>query len=344
MKDKVKLGIVGFGRIVELIHLPLLKKVPEIEVEGIFDITPQRLDLASRRGFPTYGDLNDLLSSSVDAVLIATPPNSHFSIAAEALRCGKHVLVEKPVTLNSREASALRALAMQVNRTITVFHNRRFDGDYLLVKQFISEEMLGPILFVNRSIHRFGSGASFGVKSFHSEWRNEAEFGGGALLDWGVHLIDQLLELQIGECASINARMHNLPWMQGEVEDYVQTSIALHNGILMSLEINFGSNAPVPIWVVGGEKATLHVVSEKEAYVYEKGKIIRHISHEMFPKAGAERIYTTFAGCLLRQEALEVTLEQAIKTMEILDLIRESAQVRKEMTYGNSLLSTAARI
>jgi hypothetical protein len=54
MKKKVKLGVVGFGRIVELIHLPLVKKVPEIEVEGIFDITPQRLELAARRGFPTY--------------------------------------------------------------------------------------------------------------------------------------------------------------------------------------------------------------------------------------------------------------------------------------------------
>jgi scyllo-inositol 2-dehydrogenase (NADP+) len=344
MKDKVKLGIVGFGRIVELIHLPLLKKVPDIEVEGIFDITPQRLELASKRGFPTYGDLNDLFSSSIDAVLIATPPNSHFSIAAEALRCGKHVLVEKPITLNSREALALQTLALQVNRTITVFHNRRFDGDYLLVKQLISEEVLGPILFVNRSIHRFGSGASFGVKSFHSEWRNEAQFGGGALLDWGVHLIDQLLELQIGEFASIDARMHKLPWMQGEVEDYVQASIVLKNGILMSLEINFGSNAPVPIWIVGGEKATLHVVSEKEAYVFEKGKGIRQITHEMFPKAGIERIYNSFAGCILRQETLEVTLEQAINTMEIMDLIRDSAQGRKEMAYGNSVLSTAARI
>jgi predicted dehydrogenase len=132
--------------------------------------------------------------------------------------------------------------------------------------------------------------------------------------------------------------------MQGEVEDYVQATLSLHNGIPMSMEINFGSHAPMPIWVVGGEKATLQVVSETEAYVYENGKIAQQITRDMFPKMGAELIYTSFAGCLLRQEALEVTLKQAISTMEVVDSIRESAQTGKEMTYGNSVLGTAARI
>ncbi|MFD0697444.1 Gfo/Idh/MocA family protein [Paenibacillus sp. GCM10027628] len=344
MKDKVKLGIVGFGRIVELVHVPLLKKIPEIEVAGVYDITPQRLELASKRGFTVFEQLNDLLSSSVDAVLIATPPNSHFFIAAEALRCGKHVFVEKPVTLNTHEALVLQALAEDVNRTITVFHNRRFDGDFLLVKQVMEEGVLGSVLFVNRCIHRFGSGAAFGVKSFHSEWRNEAQYGGGALLDWGIHLIDQLLELRIGECASINSRMHRLPWNQGEVEDYVHASLSLENGIMLSMEINFASNAPIPIWVVGGDKATLHIVSDKEAYLIEKGKIVRHITSDMFPKAGAERIYSSFAGYILRREALEVTLEQAILAMQMLDAIRESARTRKEMSYGSAILGTATGI
>jgi len=344
MNNRLLLGIIGFGRIVELIHLPLLKKVPQIEVKGIYDITPQRLELAAKRGFQVFDNLNELLASPVDAVLIATPPNSHYKLAAEALRQGKHVLIEKPVTLNYKEAAALEELALRVNRKITVFHNRRFDSDFLFVKQMLDKQLLGSILFVNRAIHRFGSGASFGVKSFHAEWRNEAEYGGGALLDWGVHLIDQLLELRLGDCEALQAQLHKLPWQQGGVEDYVQASLRLSNQIMLNLDINFGSQAPMPLWVIGGEKGTLFVLSEKEAYLYDKGKPPAHFTADQFPKSGAERIYVSFAACVLKGEALEVTMEQAMNTMRIIDLIRESAQERKEVMYGDPILSTKARI
>ncbi len=344
MTNKVRLGIVGFGRMVELVHLPLIKKLPEMEVAGIFDVTAQRLELASRRGFPVYESLPALLSGEIDAVLIATPPSSHYAIALEALHQGKHVIVEKPVTLDGGEAKALQALARQVGRTVTVFHNRRFDRDYLLVKRMLAEKALGPILFVNRSIHRFGSGASFGVKSFHAEWRDEIQFGGGALLDWGVHLVDQLLELRLGECAAVRAQMRQLPWMRGEVEDYVQASFALQNGILLSMDINFGSNAPAPAWIVGGENATLYVASEKEACILEKGKPARSLEQDAFPKKGAECIYTSFAGCILRREPLEISMEQAVRTMEILDWIRESAGQGKEIRHGDSVFGSASGI
>lgn len=342
--DQVKLGIVGFGRIVELIHLPLLKQVQQIEVRGIYDVTPQRLELAAKRGFSTYSQLEELLSSELDAVLIATPPNSHFPIAVEVLKSGKHALIEKPVTLSADEAIQLKQIADQFGKVVSVFHNRRFDPDYLLVKRIISEGILGSILFVDRRHHMFGSGASFGVKSFHPGWRNETCFGGGALMDWGVHLIDQLLRLEFGRCDKINARMNNLRWQQGEVDDHVYASIVTDHDILLSMEVNFGSNATSPLWVVGGDQATLQVVSETEAVVYEKGKPARQLMLDSSPKERPVRIYSTFADCLLRGGKLAVTLEEAIETMQVLDSIRTSAQRNTEAAYGNSVHSTAGRI
>ncbi|RKP54421.1 gfo/Idh/MocA family oxidoreductase [Cohnella endophytica] len=325
MKKTVKLGVVGFGRIVELVHLPILKKIHQIEVHGIFDITPQRLELAAKRGFQTYAHLDELLDSSVDAVLIATPPHSHFEVASAALRKGKHVIVEKPVTESLNEAVQLLELSQMEKKAVTVFQNRRFDSDYLFVKQMLAEERLGRILFVERRHHMFGSGASFGVKSFYPDWRNEARFGGGALLDWGVHLVDQLLRLQLGEIESVEARKHVLRWGQGDVDDYVYASMRLDNGILMSMEINFGSNAEVPIWIIGGEKATLQINNTKEAYLLEKGKPRQMLTISDSKEESADRIYSSFAGFLLREEELVVSLDQAIESMDLIDKINKQA-------------------
>ncbi|OAS17718.1 Gfo/Idh/MocA family protein [Paenibacillus oryzisoli] len=340
MIDTIKLGIVGFGRIVELIHLPLLKQLPEIEVSGIFDVTSPRLALAAKRGFATFSNLEALFASQIDAVLIATPPSSHYQIATQALRKGKHVIIEKPVTLDANEAIQLKVIADQEGKSVSVFHNRRFDSDFLLAKQMVAEDFLGDILFVERRYHTFGSGASFGVKSFHQAWRNEKAYGGGALLDWGVHLIDQLLNLGLGSCVEIHASMKNLRWQQGEVDDFVHATMSTEQQVIMSMDINFASNVPSPLWIIGGEKATLQIMSDREAYLYEKGKPVRELKMEEYGKSGVLSIYSSFANCILNGGELAVTLEEAIETMKVLDKIRVCAQQNKELAHGNFVLGS----
>lgn len=340
----IKLGIIGFGRIVELVHLPLLKKLPELTVSGVYDITPQRLDLAARRGFQVFAELHDLLKSSVDAVLVATPPSTHFELAAKALQYGKHVVLEKPVTVTAEEAIRLRMLANERGKLVTVFHNRRYDSDFIAVKNVISEDVLGPLLFVERRHHMFGSGASFGVKSFYPDWRNESCYGGGALLDWGVHLIDQLLELRLGSIHEVDAQLRGMRWQQGSVDDFVRADFRMDNGILASLEVNFGSNANVPMWVVGGEAGTLQVNNPKEAVLYRKGKPAESVSLDSALSSGPEHIYAALAASVLGSGELAVSLDQAVETMRIIDAIRHSAEMKKGEANGNFILRAANRV
>jgi len=335
MAEAIKLGIVGYGRIVELVHLPLIRGNPEFSISGVCDITPQRLESASRRGFTVYAQLEDLLDSPVDAVLIATPPDTHYEIAVKALKAGKHVMLEKPVCIDAQEVTMLQALAYQYDKVVSVYQNRRFDNDFLLVRQVLAEGSLGSILFVERRHSSFGSGSSFGVKSFYPNWRNEARFGGGALLDWGVHLVDQLLQLQLGRVDAISACMKELRWQQGDVEDYVRSTLMLDNGILLSLDINFGSNAAFPLWVVGGDKATLQIQANQEAFLYEKGGAATPVALPLVSKDAPGQIYSSFAGRILRKEELTVSLEEAVETMRVMDAMRESSQLKKEITYGS---------
>ncbi|MEK0316175.1 Gfo/Idh/MocA family protein [Cohnella sp. 56] len=335
MTDVVRLGIAGFGRIVELVHLPLLKQLAGIEIGGIFDVTPQRRALAARRGFEVFDRLDALLDSPIDALLIATPPNSHLELAELAVHAGKHVLIEKPVTITAGEAVRIKEAAAREDSVVTVFHNRRFDSDFRLVKRVLQEELLGAPLFVERRHHMFGSGASFGVKSFHQAWRNERRYGGGALLDWGVHLADQLLQLDLGARGDVRAVMRSVWTQDGEVDDFVHATMATDRHVLLSMDINFASAVPSPLWIVGGDRATLQVVSANEAYLFEQGKQPRVLEMGMYEKSGPGPIYTSFIDAVRSGGPLEVTLDEAIAAMHLLDQIRAAAQQTKEQTDGN---------
>jgi len=334
---KIKLGIVGFGRVVEVIHLPLLKKFPLIEVCGVFDITPQRLSLAARRGFATYSRLDEMLAADLDAVLIATPHASHADLAGKFLQAGKHVLLEKPVTVTGAEALALQSTAAAHGKLVSVFHNRRYDRDFKLVRQAIDEGVLGNVSFVERRHQMFGSGASFGVKSFRPTWREERAYGGGALLDWGVHLLDQLLNAGLGKCIEVRSAIMGISRRQGDVEDYVYADLLTDRSIRMMMEVNFSSHPVSPFWVVGGDRGTLHVNPDGKAYLHKRGFLPRELLLESASDEGPLRIYASFVDVLTGQGELAVTLEQAIETMRVADCIRNYAQQPEEIDHGYSV-------
>lgn len=323
MNTVIRLGIVGFGRIVELVHLPILKKMDGIRVAGVYDLTPERAALAAKRGFPVFDSLAALLDEGMDAVLVATPPVSHYEVARQALLAGAHVLMEKPVTVGSDEAIQLKGLADRTGKTVSVFHNRRFDADFKFVLRALEEKLAGETLFIERRHHMFGSGASFGVKSYDPEWRNRQASGGGAILDWGVHLADQLLLLPLGEIQSVRAFTHRLPWNQGDTEDYVHGELTFDSGVAASLEVNFASQAKLPLWVIGGDRATIQVNSDKEAVLLEKGSAPVVIPLESNSRSAALEIYSSFERAIRGQGQPEVTLEQAIKVMTLLEQIKQ---------------------
>jgi scyllo-inositol 2-dehydrogenase (NADP+) len=319
---KMKLGIAGFGRIVELVHIPMIRGFEQLEIAGVFDITPSRKEMASKRNLNTFETYDDLLRSDADLVLIATPPDSHFSLASRALEAGKNVLLEKPATLNLEEAEALLEKSKKHGRFVSVYHNRRYDPDYKLVKKMVSGKSLGRISFIERRHHVFGAAVWFGVKAFDPYWRVKPESGGGALMDWGVHLIDQFCDLGLGDPVNVRSVVCTLPGAEGVTEDYAQLFLELESGLLYSIDINFRSDAAAPLWIIGGEKQTLCIQSDKEAYLMEKGKIVEQLEME---KAGRKAGSEIYAGCIARFEGtgeLAVSIEDAIRGFAILKKVR----------------------
>jgi scyllo-inositol 2-dehydrogenase (NADP+) len=172
----IRVGLAGYGLAGSAFHAPLIRACQGMELTAV---------LTSRDVPGRVGTLDELLEQS-DLIVVATPNTTHFDFAAAALNAGKHVVIDKPFTITLDEADALIALATERERLLTVFHNRRWDGDFLTVRKVLPR--LGEVMLFEAHWDRFRP-------EIKSGWREVPQPGGGALSDLGPHMIDQALLL-----------------------------------------------------------------------------------------------------------------------------------------------------
>jgi scyllo-inositol 2-dehydrogenase (NADP+) len=182
---RLRVGLIGYGLGGAKFHAPLIRAVDRLVLSAVAT--------ARARGGPAgvahYADAEALIAApDIDLVVIATPNVTHFPFASAALLAGKHVVVDKPFTVTVAEADDLIALAAACGRVLSVFHNRRWDGDFLTVRKIVEARLLGEIMLFEAHWDRFRPGIKQG-------WREVAGQGGGLLNDLGPHLIDQALQL-----------------------------------------------------------------------------------------------------------------------------------------------------
>jgi predicted dehydrogenase len=182
-------GLIGYGLAGEVFHAPLVHANPNLRLTHIV----QRTGDSAQEKYPDVHLLRDveplLAESSVELIVVATPNQSHFEIAHRALRAGKHVVVDKPFTVSAREADILIALARSVGRLLSVFQNRRWDGDFLTVRDICNRGLLGRLVEYESRFDRFRPTRKEGA------WREQSVPGAGVLYDLGPHLIDQAVLL-----------------------------------------------------------------------------------------------------------------------------------------------------
>lgn len=186
-KDPWTVGLVGFGKVAEVFHAPLISSEPALRLTHVVERHEQR----SRELYPDVcliRSAQELMNTEVNLVVILTPNATHYELARLALSQGKHVVLDKPMTLDSAQADELIALAQERGLLLSVFHNRRWDGDFLTLRQLLGEGRLGELLEIESRFDRCRPRLKGG-------WREEAGAGSGLLYDLGSHLIDQALVL-----------------------------------------------------------------------------------------------------------------------------------------------------
>jgi predicted dehydrogenase len=189
-------ALLGYGFAGKTFHLPLLSQVKGLRVMRVVS-SKANIRLPSVRITSAADDV--FCDPEVDLVVIATPNDTHFDLAQRTLQAGKHVVVDKPFTTTVAEARELVLLAKKAKRVLSVFHNRRWDADFLTVKRLIGENRLGEVMHFESHFDRYRP-------QVQQRWRERPGPGSGVWFDLGPHLADQALKL-FGAPESIYADM-----------------------------------------------------------------------------------------------------------------------------------------
>ncbi len=255
------LGIVGFGGMGNW-HRETIDTIEGLKVAGIYDISEDRKNYANEVGVHSYNSLEELLSDDrIDIVLVATPNDLHKSIAISALRAGKNVVCEKPVTMNSQDLQDMIDVSNETGKLFTVHQNRRWDEDYLTMKKIYEERLLGEVFRIESRVH--------GSRGIPGDWRQLKEHGGGMILDWGVHLLDQLLQMMGNtKLKRVYANVTNIT--NTMVDDGFTAHLSFDNGVEALVEVGTSNFISLPRWYMIGQNGTA-IIEDWDM----KGKIVR---------------------------------------------------------------------
>ncbi|TDQ23080.1 putative dehydrogenase [Raoultella sp. BIGb0149] len=234
MSDNIRVAIIGYGYASKTFHAPLIGGTPGMTLAAVSSSDEAKV----RNDWPTVpvvAEPRQLLDDpNIDLIVIPTPNDTHFPLAKAALEAGKHVVVDKPFTVTLSQARELDAVARSRGRLLSVFHNRRWDSDFLTVKSLIHEGLLGEVCYFESHFDRYRP-------QIRDRWRERGGPGSGIWFDLGPHLLDQAIGL-FGLPVSMTVDLAQLrPGAQSTdyfhaVLVYPQRRVILHATLLAAAE------------------------------------------------------------------------------------------------------------
>ena len=343
MDKVIKVGLIGFGMGGQLFHAPVLTAVPGLQLAKIRASKPEQVLVAETK-YPAATVVSTpeeiFNDAEIDLVVISTPNTSHHSLALQALRAGKHVVVDKPFTINTMEADELITVAATGKQVLSVYQSRRFDSDFFTIKKIIEKALLGDIVELESRYDRFRNFLK------PNSWREEDAPGTGILYDLGAHLIDQAQSL-FGLPAAITADLR-IQRKSGRAVDNFEL-ILHYPTIKVTLKAGMLVKEPLPRFILLGTNGTFvkygldpqeealkagYTPLTKEGWGIEPsttwGKLNTdfngmHITGTIESERGCyEAFYANIYNVLLGKEDLLVTPLQARNNIRMIELAMQS--------------------
>ncbi len=249
MAKKTGFAVIGYGGMGSWHTRKVKNEMGEYaELIGIYDINPERNKVAEENGIKAYSSREELLADErIELVTIATPNDYHKEIAIAALRAGKNVISEKPVTLDTQELEDIIKVANECGKLFTVHQNRRWDEDYLTMKKILDDNTLGKVFRIESRVQ--------GSRGVPGDWRNQKEHGGGMVLDWGIHLLDQALMMTGSrKLKTVYAELTNVT--NENCDDGFRTTLIFDDGLSFYVEVTTSNFIELPLWYMLGENGT----------------------------------------------------------------------------------------
>ncbi|HTV09842.1 MAG TPA: Gfo/Idh/MocA family oxidoreductase [Candidatus Aquilonibacter sp.] len=354
----IRCAVLGFGLAGKVFHCPFIAAVPGLELSAIV----QRKGDEAARAYPEARILRSaedaIRDPDIDLIVVATPSETHFDLAAQALQAGKHVVVDKPLTSSSKSAQALTGIAKAHSRILAPFHNRRWDGDFLTLRKLLAEGTLGRVVEIVSRFDRYRP------LQRPNTWKEVASPATGFLYDLGPHLVDQALAL-FGPPARVTAFIHHDREIT-EVDDGFD--LILDYDMPFGRALRYGCHGtmlaadPSPRFLVNGTHGSFRkygvdpqepmlvstgrrppVLGSSEPWLPEPetawGTLTlcpdlaqpADLTHSPLPTIPGDyrQFYANVRDTVLGKASLAVSAEDGFRTLRILDLARISHQQRR---------------
>ncbi len=244
----LRVGLLGFGYASQTFHAPLIQATPGLQLVAVSSRDATKVRQALGADLQVFSTAEALIAEAdVDLVVVPTPNDTHHPLAAAALRAGRHVVVDKPFTLDVSQAEDLIALAGRRQRVLSVFHNRRWDSTSLTVKPLLQAGTLGLLREAALHFDRFRP-------QVRDRWREADVPGGGIWMDLGPHLLDEALQL-FGSPVALQADIGALR-PGARTDDFFQATLRYADGLRVTLHASMLSASPGPRIALHGTRGS----------------------------------------------------------------------------------------
>ena len=346
---RIDVGLIGFGLAGKAFHAPVIRAVPGLRLAAIL----QRRGSEATEQYPDVRivrSLEELLSiQEIRLVVIATPNDSHYSFARACLAAGRDVLVDKPFTTTFEEAKELVELARKSGRLLTVYQNRRYDGDFVALRDLVAKGTLGHIVRFETNYDRYRPQLKAGA------WREQPGAGNGIFFDLAPHLIDHALVLfGLPEAVTADIRIER---ETAAVDDAFDVMFHYPRGTRAVLRSSILAAVPRPRFVVHGTLGTffkqsfdLQEANLRRGYIpqdtawgaepEERWGVLTLADGEnrierRIPSAACDfrDFYANVRDAILGHGSLAVTPQWALDVMRLIELCRESSEKHRTISW-----------
>ncbi len=329
----VKVGVIGYSGAYNMgrKHLEQMRDAG-MTPTAVCEVVPERL-AAAREEFPgieTYGSVSAMLrKSEVDLLAIITPHNTHAKLAMQAIRAGRHAVLEKPMAVTTGECDRLLAAARRKRVLVTTYHNRHWDGNILNALRQVRSGVIGDVVRVEARSGRWGNPGDW--------WRASRRISGGTLYDWGVHLLEygmQVIDSDMVEICGFAKTGFWAPktkWKSDTNEDEAFFTVRFKSGQWLTLRVtNIDSNLkPGRLEITGTKGSLVFDHRDWQLFTHRGGSEVRTTGAN--PPGQGWRFYRNVADHLVKREPLVITPEWGRRMIHVLDLAARSARAGKAL-------------
>lgn len=349
MNKEVKVGLVGYGKAGEFFHAPIINTVPGLKIAKVVERHSQR----SKEKYPWVSVVKNfdeiLKDEQIELIVIATPNWLHFEMAHKALSAGKHVVIDKPFTVTTKEAETLIELARKQGKLLSVYHNRRWDGGFLTIRKILSEGWIGDVKRFEVRFERYRPQVK------QELWRETGRQGSGVLYDIGSHLLDQAFQL-FGKPETIMADIRN-ERKGSKADDYFEITLQHPGGVTSVLKAGMLVQEKNPHYFLQGDLGTYTkyerdpqedmVKSGKTpadrdwgmepasrwGFLDSKAPGLKYFGKIETVKGSYESFYQNIYRAIREGKELAVKAEEAREVIHAIELAFQSSKEKRELEY-----------